>query len=71
MDTNQHESQKRNEPPKDSFVFIRVNSWFYSPDHGQLCQFIETWNTEILIMEEKFSIIDQMRRSSRSVCATG
>jgi superfamily II DNA or RNA helicase len=24
-----------------SFESIRVNSWFYSPDHGQLCQVIE------------------------------
>jgi hypothetical protein len=24
-----------------SFVSIRVNSWFYSPDHGQLCKVIE------------------------------
>jgi SNF2 family DNA or RNA helicase len=43
MDTNQHESQTtRDEPPKDSFVSIRVNSWFYSPDHGQFCKVIET-----------------------------
>ena len=25
-----------------SFESIRVNSWFYSPDHGQLCKVIET-----------------------------
>lgn len=49
MDTNQHESQTtRDEPPKDSFVSIRVNSWFYSHDYGQLCyDEVKSWFVEI------------------------
>jgi len=43
MDTNQHESKHlgANEAA-GPLVPIRVNSWFYSPEHGELCRVIET-----------------------------
>ncbi|MDI3532850.1 MAG: hypothetical protein PWR28_1195 [Synergistaceae bacterium] len=42
MDTNQHESKSlgANEAV-GSLVSIRVHSWFYSPEHGELCRVIE------------------------------
>jgi superfamily II DNA or RNA helicase len=42
MDTNQHEYERaQDSDAAGSLVSIRVNSWFYSPDHGQICQVIE------------------------------
>jgi superfamily II DNA or RNA helicase len=42
MDTNQHESKSLGgNEAVGSLVSIRVHSWFYSPDHQQLCQVIE------------------------------
>ena len=42
MDKNQHEYKKaKNSESAESFVSIRVNSWFYSLDHQCPCQVIE------------------------------